>query len=143
MVCCLPLPLTLDTPVSAADVDLDGKLHTHSLPIGLIILCEVSFISAQANYLSNSHNYCDNFVYLSVVNIFSLVWFNPKLTVGVICSQFQNVNKKKTRVFFVTTLVIETVHYHHLEYAIMKCLNLIGQCEGSKSLRATIRGLYM
>ena len=30
-----------------------------------------------------------------------------------------------------------------LEYAIMKCLNLIGQCEGSKSLRATVHGLYM
>ena len=30
-----------------------------------------------------------------------------------------------------------------LEYAIMKCLNLIGQCEGSKSLRDTVRGLYM
>ena len=30
-----------------------------------------------------------------------------------------------------------------LEYAIMKCLNLIGQCEGPKSLRATVRGLYM
>ena len=71
MVCCLPLSPTLDTPVSAADVDLDGKLHTHSLPIGLII-CEVSFISAYANYLSNSHNYCDKFVNLSG-NIFSLV----------------------------------------------------------------------
>ena len=31
----------------------------------------------------------------------------------------------------------------YLEYAVMKCLNLIGQCEGSKSLRATVRGLYM
>ena len=30
-----------------------------------------------------------------------------------------------------------------LEYAIMKCLNLIGLCEGSKSFRATIRGLYI
>ena len=30
-----------------------------------------------------------------------------------------------------------------LEHAVMKCLNLIGQYEGSKSLRATIRGLYM
>ena len=33
--------------------------------------------------------------------------------------------------------------YRGLEYAIMKCLNLIGQCEGFKSLRATIHGLYM
>ena len=48
--CCLLLS-PLDTPVSATDVDLDGKLHTHSLPI----ICEVNFISAQANYLSNSH----------------------------------------------------------------------------------------
>ena len=32
--------------------------------------------------------------------------------------------------------------YRGLEYAIMKCLILIGQCEGFKSLRATIRGLY-
>ena len=35
-------------------------------------------------------------------------------------------------------------HYNIiLEYAIIKCLNLIGQCEGSESLRATVRGLYM
>ena len=30
-----------------------------------------------------------------------------------------------------------------LEYAIMRCLNLIGQCQGSKLLRATVRGLYI
>ena len=30
----------------------------------------------------------------------------------------------------------------HLEYAIMKFLNLIGQFEGCNSLRATVRGLY-
>ena len=30
-----------------------------------------------------------------------------------------------------------------LEYAIMKCLNMIGHCGGSKSLTATIHGLYM
>ena len=30
-----------------------------------------------------------------------------------------------------------------IEYAVMKCLNLIGQCEGSTSLRATVHGRYM
>ena len=35
------------------------------------------------------------------------------------------------------------LHNLYLVYAIMKCLNLIGQCEASKSLRSTIRGLYM
>ena len=38
---------------------------------------------------------------------------------------------------------LEAKLYQILEYAITKCLNLIGQCEGSKSLRATVRGFYM
>ena len=39
---------------------------------------------------------------------------------------------------YILYLILVSVVLFSLEYAIMKCLNLIGLCEGSKSLRATI-----
>ena len=54
----------------------------------------------------------------------------------LVCRGLATVRGKLQQIFCLPITVL-------LEHAIMKCLNLIGQYEGFKSLRATVRGLYM